>query len=102
MNHSTCLHPDFILPMTSPEVTMRSSHDPSVESTGTRANEDVEILAWEAALNDTNDSLSEVMAGANDKQSVEHENFPTKSCCLNDGDLIIREGKSAVRNLVVN
>lgn len=43
-----------------------------------------------------------VAAGANDELNVAHENRPTEGCCTNDKDVILREVKSAVNDLVAN
>lgn len=87
--------------MTYLEATMCTSNDTSLATSLTDGNKDIPILTWDAVVNDESNLWSVIVpAVANDESIVEHENRPTGTCCTDNEDVIAKEIKYAVKDLV--
>lgn len=96
-------HSDMDPTMTIPEATMHTSHKTLFDTARTNGNVDVLISKCDAVFNDESEFWSgEGADGANDELNVEHENCPTERRSINNENLIVKEVKSAVKDLAAN
>lgn len=101
MNRSTRSHPDMVPPMMNPESASHASQDPPFETARNETHDDVLISALEATLNDKREPWSnEAAAAANEGAPVKNESRQISNRHTNEGDVIAREVRSAVSDLV--
>lgn len=103
MNRSTCLNLNVVTPNMNPGSALHASQDLSFEMAENHAHEKVLISAWEAAINDLSKLWpSNVAPTDNDEVPVEHESRHIENRHKNEGDVITRDVKSAIKELVMN
>lgn len=89
--------------MTEPEAALCASEAPLFKTARNEAHDDIQILAWKAALNEERSSTpGRVLTVVHDEAPVELENRPMKFRRTNDKDVNAEEEKPAVKDLVVN
>lgn len=103
MDRSTRSHLNVVPSMVSPKAALRASHATSLEMARWDASDDILKFSWEESLNDESQPWhGEVAAEFDDVSNIKHESWPTKIRCEENGNVIVREMKSVVKNLVAN